>query len=299
MENTSNSGGCCGSDAVLELDGLLANPPDHSDDLGTGDRLKKLVKERYAIAATEKSGCSCGCSDDQYDPAFSFVGEEYAGRDGYEQEADLGLGCGVPTDVASVKQGDIVLDLGSGAGIDAFIARELTGPTGSVIGVDFTPQMISKARENATKLGYDNVQFVEGDIENLPIESGSVDVILSNCVLNLVPHKQTAFTEMYRVLKPGGHFTVSDIVIQGTLPDRLRESAALYAGCISGAIDQQDYLALLRQAGFVDVEVVKERPIEIAEAILHAVATEEEVAEFMLSGGIRSITVNGTRAPNQ
>ena len=292
---------CCGEETLVVEENVTEDTTEeiafdsHADGL-TEDHLKKIVRERYARAATENDGCGCGCSDDKYDPEYSFVGKEYASREGYAPEADLGLGCGVPTDIADIKEGDTVLDLGSGAGIDAFIARELVGEEGEVIGVDFTPEMIQKADKNAEKLGYSNVRFLEGDIENLPIPQRSIDVVISNCVLNLVPDKQKAFAEMYRVLKSGGHFTVSDIVILGDLPDRLRDSAALYAGCVSGAIAQEDYLGLLRAAGFSDVQVARERVIDIPDSILHQVASREEVDAFKRSGGIASITVTGVRS---
>jgi len=289
------SQGCCGSEVELKLARGTSTELESNEDAEAGAILKDIVRERYARAANAGDGCGCGCSDDKYDPTFTYVSERYARLEGYEPDADLGLGCGVPTDLARIQEGDVVLDLGSGAGIDAFIARRQTGSSGAVIGVDFTPDMIARARENAARLGLENVRFVEGDIEDLPIESESVDVILSNCVLNLVPRKQIAFGEMHRVLRPGGHFAVSDIVINGRLPDRLRESAALYAGCVSGAIERKDYLHLLRIAGFVDVEVSRERPIEIADDILYAMADADEVAAFKASGGIASITVTGTR----
>jgi SAM-dependent methyltransferase len=226
---------------------------------------------------------------------YTFVGEKYDGRDGYEEDADLGLGCGIPTDVAGFREGDTVLDLGSGAGIDAFIAAHHVGNSGEVFGVDFTPEMVEKASLNASKLGYANVRFVLGDIEHLPLPKQSVDLVISNCVLNLVPDKDSAFAEMYRVLRPGGRFAVSDIVTLGPLPDRVRKSAALYAGCVSGAIDQADYLEQLRRAGFVDVEVAHERRIEVPEEILRQVIDPGDIDAFRSSGGIASITVRGVR----
>ncbi len=291
---------CCGEETLVVTEDITEDitdeiAPDSHADGPSGDRLKEIVRERYARAATENDGCGCGCSGDTDDPEYSFVGEEYGSRQGYAPEADLGLGCGVPTDIAGINKGDTVLDLGSGAGIDAFIARELVGEEGEVIGIDFTPEMIQKATENAEKLGYTNVRFLQGDIENLPVPQRSIDVVISNCVLNLVPDKQKAFAQMFRILKPGGHFTVSDIVVQGELPERLRDSAALYAGCISGAIDHEDYLALLRAAGFSDVQVARERMIDIPDSVLLQLATREEVHAFRDSGGIASITVTGVR----
>jgi ubiquinone/menaquinone biosynthesis C-methylase UbiE len=175
--------------------------------------------------------------------------DTYDGKDGYVQDADLGLGCGIPTDVAGIETGHRVLDLGSGAGIDAFIARELVGDTGQVTGVDFTPEMVDLARTNNTKLGFENVEFLHGDIEQLPILDAQFDVVVSNCVLNLVPNKKQAFREMARVLSPGGHFCISDVVTRGELPDSVRRSAELYAGCVAGAMDQEEYITLLQEAG--------------------------------------------------
>ncbi|TDI69423.1 MAG: arsenite methyltransferase [Bacteroidetes bacterium] len=286
--------GCCGSARKVDQHSVLSALEVEFDPTD-GNQVKELVKRRYGHAATHAEGCGCGCSAENYEAEFAFVGEEYEGRDGYVAEADLGLGCGVPTDLADIKSGDTVLDLGSGAGIDAFIAREEVGENGVIIGVDFTPEMVKKATENSAKLGYDNVSFLEGDIEDLPIDEETVDVIISNCVLNLVPHKKEAFSEMYRVLKKGGHFTLSDIVIQGDLPDRLRESAALYAGCVSGAIAREDYFHLLKDAGFEDVSVVREHAIDIADEILLQMASEAEVQAFKASGGLASVTVTGFR----
>ena len=287
---------CCGQEKTIKIADIKTEGLDsHFQDIENGEQIKEVVKQRYAYAATHATGCGCGCSPDSSDSEFSFVGDEYEGHEGYVAEADLGLGCGVPTDLAGISEGDTVLDLGSGAGIDAFIARREVGSEGNVIGVDLTPEMISRARENTEKLGYDNVRFLEGDIENLPVDSNTIDVVISNCVLNLVPHKYNAFSEMHRVLKNGGHFTVSDIVIQGELPERLRESAELYAGCVSGAIERSDYLNLLSEVGFSDIQVLKEHEINIADEILLENASAEEVAEFRKSGGISSITVTGYR----
>ncbi len=286
----SKSDPCCSETATVYPSeaGYHAIDNDHA-------RTKALVRERYARAASDKSGCGCGCKSSDGDPPYSFVGEDYAGRDGYEEEADLGLGCGIPTDAAGFRKGDTVLDLGSGAGIDAFIAARNVGESGEVIGVDFTPEMVDKATLNASLLGYTNVRFVLGDIEHLPLPKQSVDLVISNCVLNLVPDKDAAFGEMYRVLKPGGRFAVSDIVKLGPLPGRLRTSAALYAGCVSGAIDEADYLARLRRAGFVDVEVARKRRIEVPEEILRQAGDPRDIDAFRSSGGIASVTVLGIR----
>jgi arsenite methyltransferase len=255
--------------------------------------IKDIVRERYRRAVEEKKGCGCGC--DNQETETSFVKDEYEDKEGYEPEADLGLGCGVPTEHAAIEEGDTVLDLGSGAGIDAFIARTQTGETGRVVGVDFTPEMIERARENARKLGYSNVDFIKGDIEDLPIESESIDVVLSNCVLNLVPDKKKAFAEMYRVLRVGGHFCISDIVLNAEIPERLKKSAELYAGCVSGAIKEEQYLEMLAGEGFERIAIVKDQPIEIPDSVLLEVASPDEVNKFNEDGGISSITVTGVK----
>jgi SAM-dependent methyltransferase len=224
------------------------------------------------------------------------MAEDYSTQEGYVAEADLGLGCGLPTEHAGLTEGMTVLDLGSGAGNDAFIARRSVGERGKVIGVDFTPAMIAKARANADKLGFNNVEFREGDIEHLPIGGNSVDAIVSNCVLNLVPNKAAAFAEMRRVLRPGGHFTVSDIVLAGVLPAAVQAAAEFYAGCVSGASQEADYLRGIADAGFEGVEVVKRRAIEVPDAILATVLSADEIAAYRASGtGIYSITVRGRK----
>jgi len=223
------------------------------------DELRETVREKYAAVAR---GTSLTCCSPCGDTEINMIGDAYDGVEGYVADADLGLGCGLPVEHAGLREGQTVLDLGSGAGLDAFVARRIVGASGRVVGVDFTPDMARKARENAEKLGYTNVEFMEGDIEALPLEAQSVDVIISNCVLNLVPDKARAFAEMARVLRPGGHFCISDIVVRGELPDDIRKSAEMYAGCVAGALDEVAYLDLLRGAGFSHVHVVRERPIE-------------------------------------
>jgi arsenite methyltransferase len=269
----------------------------------TSEQLKEIVKEKYSQIANQSkqlnessccgSGCGCGPSD------YVVMAEDYSKLSGYVADADLGLGCGLPTEFAQIKEGDTVLDLGSGAGNDAFVARSITGEKGKVIGVDFTEKMIAKARANAHKLGFNNVEFRQGDIENLPVEHNTIDVIVSNCVLNLVPDKQKAFLEMFRTLKPGGHFSVSDIVLRGELPRELRKSAEMYAGCVSGAISKQEYLQLIDDTGFTKVTVQKERKIDIPDDIVKSYLTESEFVRFK-SGevGIYSVTVYGEK-PSQ
>lgn len=265
------------------------------------DELKKIVKEKYTeIATSDQSGCcgtSCGCSTGT--TADVSMAEDYSRLKGYHAEADLGLGCGLPTEFALVKEGDVVLDLGSGAGNDAFVARSATGATGKVIGVDMTEKMIERARLNAETLGYNNVEFRLGDIEQMPVSDSAIDVVVSNCVLNLVPNKEKAFSETFRVLKSGGHFSVSDVVLKGELPLALRTSAEMYAGCISGAIQKEEYLRIVKEAGFANITVQKEKRIDIANEILSAYLSEKEIEEYHSGGiGIYSITVYAEKPVN-
>lgn len=261
--------------------------------------LKKLVKDTYsqiAVQSKEQNAASCcgagGCSTIDY----AVFAEDYSKLNGYHQDADLGLGCGLPTEFAQIKPGDTVLDLGSGAGNDCFIARAITGETGKVIGLDMTPTMIEKARNNADALGFNNVEFRLGDIEHMPIGSEKVDVIVSNCVLNLVPNKELAFTEMFRVLKPGGHFSVSDIVLEGNLPDQLKHAAEMYAGCVSGAIQKADYLQQLADVGFVDLIIQKEKNINLPDDILSEYLSADEIVIFKSgTDAILSITLYGKK----
>ena len=260
-------------------------------------QLKELVKEKYAsIAAQTKeqnSNSCCGatsacCGDDVY----NIMTDDYGKLEGYNPDADLGLGCGLPTEFAKIQEGDTVVDLGSGAGNDCFVARRFVGPAGKVIGIDFTDAMIERARENAEKLNLNNVEFRSGDIEKIPLTNNSANVIVSNCVLNLVPNKQQVFSEIYRVLKPGGHFSISDIVLDGQLPDRWKEVAELYAGCISGAIQKQVYLELIETAGFRNITLQKDKPIIIPDEILSNYLSAEEINDYKKSTTkITSITV--------
>lgn len=265
----------------------------------TSEELKNVVKEKYgeiAVSASQ-SGC-CGttssCCGDSSDVEFVMIGDEYKNLNGYVADADLGLGCGVPTEFAGIKKGDTVVDLGSGAGNDVFVARAIVGTEGKVIGVDMTEAMIEKANANNVKLGYKNVEFKFGDIESMPLENNIADVIVSNCVLNLVPDKTKAFNEMYRVLKPGAHFCVSDIVIQGELSEELNYSAAMYAGCVSGAIKQEEYLYIIDKAGFVNVEIKKSKRIALPDDLLQKYLTEQGIKEYKENlKGIFSITAVG------
>lgn len=260
----------------------------------TTEAIKNLVREKYGEIAlqdkttNETSCCGSGAAGGTY----TIMADSYANLPGYNPDADLGLGCGLPTEFAHIQPGDTVLDLGSGAGNDAFVVRAETGAAGKVLGVDFTPAMIQKARANADKLGFNNVEFREGDIEDLPVSDQSVDVVVSNCVLNLVPDKAKVFSEIARVLRPGGHFSISDVVLSGDLPDSLRNAAEMYAGCVSGAIQMDEYLELARQAGFENVTLRKQKPILIPDQILLEYLTAEQLKNFAASGtGIFSITV--------
>ena len=264
------------------------------------DDIKKVVQEKYSQIATQTkeqnapSCCgavSCGSIVD-----YSIFSENYNEQQGYVPDADLGLGCGLPTEYAGIKPGNTVLDLGSGAGNDCFVARALVGEEGYVAGIDFTEAMVEKARENTRKLGYSNVDFILGDIENIPVRFGVVDVVISNCVLNLVPDKQKAFSEIYRVLKQGGHFCISDVVLQGELPNELRDDAAMYAGCVAGALQQDQYLGIIKEAGFINVDVKKAKKIELPDDLLLKYLTADKLEQFK-SGvtGIFSITVTAQK----
>ena len=257
--------------------------------------LKEIVKERYAKIAeqgkAENASSCCGATTPS-NKVYNIMMDDYSETGGYVEDADLGLGCGLPTQFAKIEKGDTVIDLGSGAGNDCFVARHETGAEGKVIGVDFTPIMIQKARTNAEKLGYNNVEFREGDIDAMPVSNDVADVIVSNCVLNLVPNKKKVIAEIYRTLKPGGHFSISDIVLVGNLPDALKEDAEMYAGCVAGAIQKEEYLQFIKDAGFQNIEIQKEKPIVIPDDILEKYLSSEGVKTFNKSAtGIFSITV--------
>lgn len=266
----------------------------------TEQELKNLVKEKYSSIADQprtqnlSSCCGSGCCSDE---VYNLMADDYSNLKGYNADADLGLGCGLPTEFAKIKKGDVVIDLGSGAGNDCFVARAATGETGKVIGIDFTEKMIEKARINAEKLGYHNVEFRQGDIEHMPVSANTADVVVSNCVLNLVPNKFNVLKEVYRVLKPGGHFSISDIVLEGELPAQLKSAAEMYAGCVSGAIQKQVYLELIETTGFTNITLQKEKAIHIPDDILINYISAEEIAAFRNSSlGIYSITVYAEKA---
>jgi len=253
------------------------------------ENIKETIKKRYADVVSDNCGCGPSCCSNASDVTFS---ENYTEVEGYIEEADYGLGCGIPTAFAQIKEGDTVLDLGSGAGNDVFVARRLVGENGHVIGVDMTEPMIEKANQNKEKLGYQNVDFVLGDIEKLPIEGKSIDVALSNCVLNLVSNKYQTYKEVYRVLKPKGHFSISDIVLNGVLPRKLKNAAEMYVGCVSGALEKDDYIQAIKEAGFKNIQIVKERKIKLPDNLLMEYMSADEIAAFKNSkNAILSITV--------
>lgn len=268
--------------------------------MNTSENIKKIVRDKYSEIAhqdkadNQSSCCGAGGSSDE---VYNIMTDDYSQTQGYQQDADLGLGCGLPTQYAKIKPGDVVIDLGSGAGNDCFVARHETGDSGKVIGIDFTPAMIQKARMNAEKLGFNNVEFREGDIENMPVSDNVADVVVSNCVLNLVPSKQGVINDIHRVLKPGGHFSISDVVLVGDLPESLRTNAEMYAGCVSGAIQKSEYLQMIETAGFTNITLQKEKPIVIPDDILSKHLSTAEISEFKEGKtGIFSLTVYAEKA---
>jgi len=262
------------------------------------NELKLVVQEKYGEIAKQsklinQSSC-CGSTACGGDVDYTIFSDDYSGQEGYNPDADLGLGCGIPTNFAAIKKGDHVLDLGSGAGNDCFVARAIVGETGKVTGLDFTDAMLEKANANKQKLGFSNVNFVKGDIEEMPLEDNSYDVVVSNCVLNLVPDKNKAFSQILRVLKTNGHFCVSDVVIKGELPENLRKDAEMYAGCVSGAIKMDKYLEIINEQGFQNVTVHKQKEIALPDEVLENYLSKHEIEDFKNGEtGIFSITVSG------
>lgn len=261
--------------------------------------IKEMVKKKYAEIAVgaEESCCEpSGCCGTSKVVDYSMFNDDYSTLEGYVKDADLGLGCGLPTEFAGIKEGDTVLDLGSGAGNDVFVARTMAGESGKVIGLDMTEEMIAKANKNKESLGLKNVEFKLGEIEDMPIDNDTVNVVVSNCVLNLVPDKAKAFSEMYRIIKPGGHFCVSDVVIKGELPDALKKSAEMYAGCVAGALQQSDYLGKIEEAGFTDIEIKRTKTIELPDEVLEEYISVDDIVRFRENKvGIFSITVVGRK----
>lgn len=263
------------------------------------DQIKEMVKQKYSEIAlqdqdTNASSC-CGSGSSSME-VYNIMTDEYTHLEGYSAEADLKLGCGLPTEFAKIEKGDTVIDLGSGAGNDCFVARHETGESGKVIGIDFTETMIDKARVNADKLGYNNVKFRLGDIENIPVAAEMADVVVSNCVMNLVPDKPKAFSEVYRILKPSGHFSISDIVLTGDLPDKIKNAAEMYAGCVASAIQKENYMQIIKDTGFKNLSLQKKKPIIIPEDILKDYLNEEEIKAYQAKENvIYSITVYGEK----
>lgn len=258
--------------------------------------IKDVVKEKYGQIANqsrdENAASCCGATNCCTTDVYNIMSDDYTQLEGYNPDADLGLGCGLPTEFAQIKEGDVVVDLGSGAGNDCFVARKLTGEKGKVIGIDFTEPMIAKARENAEKVGFNNVEFRMGDIESMPLTSNVANVVISNCVLNLVPNKHKVFSEIFRVLKPGGHFSISDIVLDGELPAELKQAAEMYAGCVAGAIQEKDYLGIITEAGFENLTIQKKKKIIVPDEILLNYLSEQSLENMKSSNtGIYSITV--------
>ncbi len=258
------------------------------------NQIKAVVREKYGEMARQSKSC---CGPNCCSPEDSItIDLNYKQVEGYVPEADLGLGCGLPTQFAQIKAGETVVDLGSGAGNDVFIARRLVGETGRVIGVDMTPDMIARANENKAKLGFTNVEFRLGEIEQLPVDANSADLVLSNCVLNLVPDKARAFAEIHRVLKPGGRFSISDIVIEGKLPDSLRDAVKLYVGCVAGALTREEYLGTIDRTGFQNVTVHSRSVIELPADVLKQYVSQQEIEDLAASGTkVTSITVTGLK----
>jgi arsenite methyltransferase len=260
----------------------------------TEKNIKEVVKQKYSeIAVASSRKCCCGSSNNKI-VGYKIMKDEYDNLDGYLAEADLGLGCGLPTEYAAIKKGDVVVDLGSGAGNDVFVARAVVGDEGKVVGIDFTDEMIIKANFNNDKLGFKNVEFKLGEIEDLPLTENFADVVVSNCVLNLVPNKDRAFSEIFRILKPGAHFCVSDIVLKGELNPELKKSAEMYAGCVAGALQQDEYLGIIKQTGFVNIDIKKTKVIELPDEILRKYLDDKGIELYKEKvKGIFSITVVG------
>ena len=267
------------------------------------EEIKKIVRDKYAGIVNKTVSSCCGsdfnaksscCGSEETD--YSVFSDDYTKLEGYSAEADMNLGCGLPTQHAGIKKGDTVVDLGSGAGNDVFVARSIVGDEGHVIGIDMTPAMVNKALLNNQKLGHKNVDFRMGEIEDLPVNDDTTDVVISNCVLNLVPDKQKAFDEIHRILKPGAHFCISDVVVQGELSESLQKSAEMYAGCVAGALQEEEYINTIKTAGFNNVEIKTKKTIELPEELLKKFLDDEAVQQFKENPvGIFSITVTGTK----
>ena len=259
---------------------------------------KEQIQERYnKLALSPKITRGCGCKPmDPSEKQFTITSEAYESTKGYVEEADLGIGCGLPVQHAGIKKGDTVIDLGSGAGNDCFVAREVAGVEGRVIGIDFAHNMITRARANAQRRGLTNVDFIEADIEQIPMQDETAEVVISNCVLNLIPNKKRVFNEIYRLLKPNGHFCVSDIVVNGHFPEAFINEASLYAGCIATAIQEDDYLRYIEGAEFKNIRIVRRKRVDIPKEAIDTHLNKEQI-EKLCNGeiGIYSITVMGEK----
>ncbi len=262
--------------------------------MGEESDIRSVVRTRYGEIAKGASTCGCGpgcCGGGEGAPGVKIaehIGYSRGELDAIPEGANLGLGCGNPLAHAAVKAGDVVLDLGSGAGMDAFLAAREVGPAGRVIGVDMTPEMVERGRENARRVGAANVEFRLGEIERLPVADASVDVIISNCVINLSPDKPAVFAEAFRVLKPGGRMVVSDLVLVRPLPDDVRHSVEAYVGCVAGASLKDEYLWLIGKAGFREVEVVEERSYGDAD-VFGGYEWLREAAKSVVSAKVRAV----------
>ena len=260
------------------------------------ETIKKEIKKSYREIANGNIQVGC-CSPDTgcrtTNEFINSMSEDYSNIEGYQKETDLALGCGLPTEIANIHEGDTVIDLGSGAGNDVFIARQIVGEAGKVIGIDMTPEMVIRALQNNQKLGYKNVEFVLGEIENMQgFANGIADVVISNCVMNLVPDKEKAFSEVNRILKVGGHFSISDIVYQGAIPKGVLEASEMYAGCVAGASEKGEYLGIIKKVGFKNIQIKKERLIELPDELLLKYLNQNELDDYKISGsGIYSVTI--------
>ncbi len=261
------------------------------------ENIKEFVKEKYT-QIVNSPGATCGCgTGGGCCPDYSTFSDNYTQLAGYNPNADLKLGCGTPTEAAEIREGDVVVDLGSGAGNDAFVARAIVGEKGRVIGIDMTEAMIEKARKNALALKYSNVEFKLGEIENMPLSNNTADVVISNCVLNLVPDKKKAFSEMLRILKPKGHFSISDVVLTRPLPPSAQTAAELYSGCVAGALVKDEYLEIIKAAGFRNIRVVLEKTLSVPDSLLKEYLPEDELRSLDLSKPLAlSITVYGEKS---
>jgi len=263
------------------------------------ENIKQNVRDRYGkIAKTNSCGCGCCGGASQTSETIGYSRDEL---DSVPQEANLNLGCGNPVALASLKEGEAVIDLGSGGGLDCFLAAKKVGPSGKVIGIDMTAEMLDKARANCKKGGYGNVEFRLGEIENLPVADNTADIIISNCVINLSPNKQRVFNEAFRVLKPKGRLMISDMVLLNDLPEKIRNNVLAYVGCIAGAEKKEDYLSKIKQAGFEQVQVVSEtNALELMvdepdiKALIEELGLTKEAVE-KLSGSVVSIKVSAVK----